>query len=78
MTYVTERCIWREYDGIRKTERGRVFGMELEKRTTEAVHMAKEHHHSEPNLKGTLVSVLGVGIIIIVMWFATYLLYAAR
>jgi hypothetical protein len=52
--------------------------MELEKRTPESVSMAKKHHHSEPNLKGTLVSVFGVGIIIIVLWFATYFLYAAR
>ncbi len=40
--------------------------------------MAKNKHGAEPNLKGTLVSVFGVGIIIIVMWFATYFLYVAR
>ncbi|MBS4207023.1 cytochrome c oxidase subunit 2A [Bacillus sp. FJAT-50079] len=32
----------------------------------------------EPNLKGTLISVLAVGIIIIVMWFAVYGLYVSR
>ncbi|GIN91580.1 hypothetical protein J6TS1_15400 [Siminovitchia terrae] len=40
--------------------------------------MAKNKHGEEPNLKGTLVGVFGVGIIIIVMWFATYFLYVAR
>lgn len=52
--------------------------MELENRTPERASMAKNHHYSEPNLKGTLVSVFGVGIIIILMWCATYFLYAAR
>lgn len=52
--------------------------MELEKRTPESINITKDHHHSEPNLKGTLISVLGVGIIIIIMWGATYFLYAGR
>ncbi|MEK6268505.1 MAG: cytochrome C oxidase subunit II [Planococcus sp. (in: firmicutes)] len=32
----------------------------------------------EINLKGTFVSVLIVGLIIVVMWVAVYLLYVAR
>ncbi|MEC2326119.1 cytochrome C oxidase subunit II [Lederbergia lenta] len=40
--------------------------------------MNKKKHDSDPNLKGTLISVLGVGIIIVVMWFAVYGLYVAR
>lgn len=46
--------------------------------TLEGVELAKNKHSAEPNLKGTLVSVFGVGIIIILMWFATYFLYVAR
>lgn len=33
---------------------------------------------SDPNLKGTLVSVLAVGFIIIVMWVSIYFLYINR
>lgn len=40
--------------------------------------MAKKNQHSEPNLKGTLISVFIVGAIIAVMWFAVYGLYVAR
>lgn len=40
--------------------------------------MNQENREAETNLKGTLVSVLIVGIIIIVMWVAVYLLYVAR
>ncbi|MBS4178697.1 cytochrome C oxidase subunit II [Lederbergia citrea] len=40
--------------------------------------MSKKSHDSEPNLKGTLISVFAVGIIIVVMWFAVYGLYVAR
>ncbi|MBS4197164.1 cytochrome C oxidase subunit II [Lederbergia citri] len=40
--------------------------------------MAKKKHHSDVNLKGTLISVFTVGIIILVMWFAVYGLYVAR
>lgn len=34
--------------------------------------------NSEPNLKGTLYSVMGVGAVIAVMWFAVYAIYLAR
>ena len=40
--------------------------------------MGKKVQGSEPNLKGTLVSVFVVGIIIIVMWFSVYGLYVSR
>lgn len=40
--------------------------------------MSQENREAENNLKGTLVSVLIVGLIIIVMWVAVYLLYVAR
>ncbi|MGB5946021.1 cytochrome C oxidase subunit II [Paenisporosarcina sp.] len=40
--------------------------------------MSKPKHNPEVNLKGTLVSVLLVGVIIIVMWLAVYLMYVAR
>ncbi len=40
--------------------------------------MSQENREAETNLKGTLVSVLIVGLIIIVMWVAVYLLYVAR
>lgn len=40
--------------------------------------MSQENREPEPNLKGTLVSVFIVGVIIIVMWVAVYLLYVAR
>ena len=44
----------------------------------EGVEMASKKKSSEPNLKGTLFSVMGVGIIILVMWFAVYGMYVAR
>ncbi|MFC6040612.1 cytochrome C oxidase subunit II [Paenisporosarcina macmurdoensis] len=40
--------------------------------------MSKPKHNPEINLKGTLVSVFIVGILIIVMWLAVYLMYVAR
>lgn len=40
--------------------------------------MSQEKREPEANLKGTLVSVFIVGLIIIVMWIAVYLLYVAR
>ncbi|WP_142828514.1 cytochrome C oxidase subunit II [Planococcus soli] len=40
--------------------------------------MSQENREPEPNLKGTLVSVFIVGLIIIVMWIAVYLMYEAR
>ncbi|HLG27294.1 MAG TPA: cytochrome C oxidase subunit II [Paenisporosarcina sp.] len=40
--------------------------------------MSKPKHNPEVNLKGTLVSVFIVGILIIVMWLAVYLMYVAR
>ncbi|MBD8014424.1 hypothetical protein QL992_10080 [Microbacterium sp. APC 3898] len=40
--------------------------------------MGQENREPETNLKGTLVSVFVVGLIIIVMWVAVYLLYVAR
>lgn len=40
--------------------------------------MGKKKIESEPNLKGTLISVFAVGIVIVVMWFAVYGLYVSR
>ena len=40
--------------------------------------MSRENREPEANLKGTLISVFIVGLIIIVMWIAVYLLYVAR
>lgn len=40
--------------------------------------MSQENREPETNLKGTLVSVFIVGLIIIVMWVAVYLMYVAR
>lgn len=38
----------------------------------------KQPDHHDVNLKGTLVSVFIVGIIIVAMWVAVYLMYVAR
>ncbi len=40
--------------------------------------MGQKKSEPEINLKGTLVSVLIVGLLIVVMWVAVYLLYVAR
>jgi len=40
--------------------------------------MDKKQSDHEVNLKGTLVSVLFVGIVIVAMWVAVYLMYVAR
>ncbi|HEY4551617.1 MAG TPA: cytochrome C oxidase subunit II [Bacillaceae bacterium] len=40
--------------------------------------MGKQKSGSEPNLKGTLLSVFGVGLVIVVMWFSVYGLYVSR
>lgn len=38
----------------------------------------KNKQQAEPNLKGTLISVFGVGVVIVAMWVATYYLYVVR
>jgi len=48
------------------------------KRTLEVMKMGKQKSGSEPNLKGTLLSVFGVGLVIVVMWFSVYGLYVSR
>ncbi|MGI2328271.1 cytochrome C oxidase subunit II [Planococcus sp. YIM B11945] len=40
--------------------------------------MERKDETPDVNLKGTLVSVMAVGIIIIVMWVTVYLLYTGR
>ncbi|ALS77328.1 cytochrome C oxidase subunit II [Planococcus kocurii] len=40
--------------------------------------MRQEKQEPETNLNGTFASVLIVGVIIVVMWVAVYLLYVAR
>ncbi|AYC28548.1 cytochrome C oxidase subunit II [Paenisporosarcina cavernae] len=40
--------------------------------------MAKQKKVQEENLKGTLISVFFVGLVIVVMWVAVYLMYLAR
>jgi hypothetical protein len=40
--------------------------------------MAKNNEAPEADLKGTLVSVFFVGLVIIAMWVAVYLMYTAR
>lgn len=40
--------------------------------------MSKRNEHDGLDLRGTLVSVLGVGVIIIVMWVVVYMMYVAR
>ncbi|ANU27005.1 cytochrome C oxidase subunit II [Planococcus versutus] len=40
--------------------------------------MSQKKSEPEVNLKGTFVSVLIVGLVIVVMWVAVYLLYVAR
>jgi hypothetical protein len=40
--------------------------------------MNKKIQKQETDLRGTLVSVFFVGIVIIAMWVAVYLMYAAR
>ena len=38
----------------------------------------KYEEHQGVNLKGTLVSVLFVGVVIVVMWIVVYMMYVAR
>ncbi|WP_226581891.1 cytochrome C oxidase subunit II [Halobacillus litoralis] len=38
----------------------------------------KKERTSQPNLKGTFVSVMAVGFVIIVMWVSVYFLYINR
>ncbi|ANU09548.1 hypothetical protein [Planococcus antarcticus] len=40
--------------------------------------MSQENREPEASLKGTFISVLIVGLIIIAMWVTVYLLYVAR
>ncbi|WKA54618.1 cytochrome C oxidase subunit II [Planococcus shixiaomingii] len=40
--------------------------------------MAKNNEAPEVDLKGTLVSVFMVGLVIIAMWLAVYVLYIGR
>ncbi|KYG60102.1 cytochrome C oxidase subunit II [Planococcus maritimus] len=40
--------------------------------------MDKKQSDHDMNLRGTLVSVFFVGIIIVAMWVAVYLMYVAR
>jgi hypothetical protein len=40
--------------------------------------MAKKNEASEVDLKGTLLSVFFVGIVIIAMWAAVYMMYTGR
>jgi len=45
---------------------------------TEATQMSKKKQTGEPELKGTFISVMTVGVIIAVMWFSAYALYLHR
>ncbi|WP_075038255.1 cytochrome C oxidase subunit II [Halobacillus dabanensis] len=38
----------------------------------------KKDHDSNLNLKGTFISVMAVGVIIIIMWVSIYFLYINR
>ncbi|TWT13237.1 cytochrome C oxidase subunit II [Planomicrobium sp. CPCC 101079] len=40
--------------------------------------MAKYNEAPEADLKGTLICVFLVGLVIVVMWVAAYLMYTAR
>lgn len=40
--------------------------------------MSKKNEHEGLELRGTLASVMVVGVIIIVMWVAVYLMYIGR
>ncbi|WP_019412842.1 hypothetical protein [Paenisporosarcina sp. TG20] len=40
--------------------------------------MSEPRHSKDINLKGTLISVLSVGVIIIAMWVIVYSMYVAR
>lgn len=40
--------------------------------------MAKNNETPEVNLKGTLISVFVVGIVIVAMWVAVYMMYLGR
>lgn len=45
---------------------------------TEKRKQLKSSPESEPNLKGTLVSVSFVGVVILVTWFGVLMLYLSR
>lgn len=45
---------------------------------TNQTNLNVEKEHEEENLSGTLVSVFGVGVVILLMWFGAYGLYLAR
>ncbi|MBZ5199744.1 cytochrome C oxidase subunit II [Planomicrobium chinense] len=40
--------------------------------------MSKKNEAHDVDLRGTLISVLFVGIVIVAMWVAVYLMYVAR
>ncbi|MDN7228389.1 cytochrome C oxidase subunit II [Planococcus sp. N064] len=40
--------------------------------------MSKKSEEHEVDLRGTLISVFFVGIVIVAMWVAVYLMYVAR
>lgn len=40
--------------------------------------MSKKNEHDGLDLRGTFVSVMAVGVIIIVMWIVVYMMYVAR
>lgn len=40
--------------------------------------MSKKSEHDDLDLRGTLASVMVVGVIIVVMWVAVYLMYIGR
>lgn len=40
--------------------------------------MSKKNEHDGLDLRGTLASVMAVGVIIIVMWVVVYMMYVAR
>ncbi|WP_195914124.1 cytochrome C oxidase subunit II [Planococcus salinarum] len=40
--------------------------------------MSKKNEHEGLDLRGTLASVMVVGVIIVVMWVAVYLMYIGR
>ncbi|MFD1705192.1 cytochrome C oxidase subunit II [Siminovitchia sediminis] len=50
----------------------------MAKHPQETGPLSKTRNDSEPKLKGTLVSVMGVGVVMIAMWAAAYIMYAAR
>lgn len=47
-------------------------------KSKEVEEVDKKQSDHEVNLKGTLISVFFVGIVIVAMWVAVYLMYVAR